>query len=153
MKELFYELNESIIFLLYQTAKVRYKYNQRIFIIMFTEIFGDSPQVKVLDLLITQDDMEYTKKEISECADVGRSTLYTFWDTLERYDIVKKTRRIGNTWLYRINTESPAVKALQEFQLKVVDIIVEEETREEKLDSKNLYRLGENKMIMAVAED
>lgn len=99
---------------------------------MFTEIFGDSPQVKVLDLLITHDDMEYTKKEIAECADVGRSTLYTFWDTLERYDIVKKTRRIGNTWLYRINTDSPAVKALQEFQLRVVDIIVEDETKEKK---------------------
>ncbi|MCX9026528.1 MAG: hypothetical protein OIN85_10615 [Candidatus Methanoperedens sp.] len=99
---------------------------------MFTEIFGDSPQVKVLDLLITQDHMEYTKKEIAQCADVGRSTLYTFWDTLERYDIVKKTRRIGNTWLYRINTDSPAVKALQEFQLRVVDLIVEDETKEKK---------------------
>ncbi len=99
---------------------------------MFTEIFGDSPQVKVLDLLLTQDDMEYTKKEIAESADVGRSTLYTFWDALERYDIVKKTRRIGNTWLYRINTESPAVKALQEFQLRVVDLIVEEETKGKK---------------------
>ena len=120
---------------------------------MFTEIFGDSPQVKVLDLLITQDDMEYTKKEIAECADVGRSTLYTFWDTLERYGIVKKTRRIGNTWLYRINTESPAVKALQEFQLKVVDLIVEEETADNKHDPKSLYQSGENKMIMAVAED
>ncbi len=65
-------------------------------------------------------------------ADVGRSTLYTFWDTLERYGIVKKTRRIGNTWLYRINADSPAVKALQEFQSRVIDIIVEEETKEKK---------------------
>ena len=97
---------------------------------MFTEVFGNSPQVKVIDLLVTQDDMEYTKKEIAECAEVGRSTLYTFWDTLEHYDIVRKTRRIGNTWLYRINKESPAVKALQEFQLRLVDMIVEEETKE-----------------------
>lgn len=95
---------------------------------MFTEIFGDSPQVKVIDLLITQDDMEYTKKEIAECAGIGRSTLYTFWEMLEHYAIIKKTRRIGNTWLYKINTDSPAVKALQEFQLRIVDVIVEEET-------------------------
>ena len=97
---------------------------------MFTEVFGNSPQVKVIDLLVTQDDMEYTKTEIAECAEVGRSTLYTFWDTLEHYDIVRKTRRIGNTWLYRINKESAAVKALQDFQLKLVDMIVEEETKE-----------------------
>jgi Fe2+ or Zn2+ uptake regulation protein len=117
---------------------------------MFTEIFGDSPQVKVLDLLITQDDMEYTKKEIAECADVGRSTLYTFWDTLERYDIVKKTRRIGNTWLYRINTDSPAVKALQEFQLRVVDIIVQDETKEKKEQPKlNVSALNTEKELVS----
>ena len=116
---------------------------------MFTEIFGDSPQVKVLDLLITQDNMEYTKKEIAECADVGRSTLYTFWDTLERYDIVKKTRRIGNTWLYRINTDSSAVKALQEFQLRVVDLIVEDETKEKKEQTKlNVSNLNIEKELV-----
>ncbi|MDD5616980.1 MAG: hypothetical protein PHH85_12365 [Candidatus Methanoperedens sp.] len=120
---------------------------------MFPEIFGDSPQVKVIDLLITQDDLEYTKKEIAECADVGRSTLYTFWETLERYEIVKKTRRIGNTWLYKINSDSPAVKALQEFQLRIVDIIVEEETKEEKRKFEKIYQLPESKTTMVVAED
>jgi predicted transcriptional regulator len=118
---------------------------------MFTEIFGDSPQVKVLDLLITQDAMEYTKKEIAECSNVGRSTLYTFWDTLERYNIVKKTRRIGNTWLYRINTDSPAVKALQEFQLRIVDLIVEEETKEKKEQPKlNVSDLNMEKELVPV---
>ena len=118
---------------------------------MFTEIFGDSPQVKVLDLLITQDDMEYTKKEIAECADVGRSTLYTFWDTLERYNIVKKTRRIGNTWLYKINSDSPAVKALQEFQLRIVDIIVEEENKNK--GHGESYQLSESEMKLAAIVD
>ncbi|VVB87244.1 Uncharacterised protein [uncultured archaeon] len=118
---------------------------------MFTEIFGDSPQVKVLDLLITQDDMEYTKKEIAECADVGRSTLYTFWDTLERYNIVKKTRRIGNTWLYKINSDSLAVKALQEFQLRIVDIIVEEETKNKGHGESHL--LSESEMKLAAIVD
>lgn len=118
---------------------------------MFTEIFGDSPQVKVLDLLITQDDMEYTKKEIAECADVGRSTLYTFWDTLERYNIVKKTRRIGNTWLYKINSDSPAVKALQEFQLRIVDIIVEEETKIK--GHSESHQLSESQMNLAAIID
>lgn len=117
---------------------------------MFTEIFGDSPQVKVLDLLITQDDMEYTKKEIAECADVGRSTLYTFWDTLERYNIVKKTRRIGNTWLYKINSDSPAVKALQEFQLRIVDIIVEEETKNKGNSESYKLNAGEMKLTAIV---
>ena len=116
---------------------------------MFNEIFGNSPQVKVIDLLITQDNLEYTKKEIAECAEVGRSTLYTFWETLERYEIVKKTRRIGNTWLYNINSDSPAVKALQEFQLRIVDIIVEEETKEKTRKFEKNYQLSESNNPMA----
>ena len=80
---------------------------------------------------------------------MGRSTLYTFWETLERYEIVKKTRRIGNTWLYKINSDSPAVKALQEFQLRIVDIIAEEETREKKQNFEKTYQLSENNNPMA----
>ncbi|MCZ7397538.1 MAG: hypothetical protein O8C59_03390, partial [Candidatus Methanoperedens sp.] len=71
------------------------------------------------------------------------------WETLERYEIVKKTRRIGNTWLYKINSDSPAVKALQEFQLRIVDIIAEEETREKKQNFEKTYQLSENNNPMA----
>ncbi len=49
--------------------------------------------------------------------------------------------------------DSPAVKALQEFQLRLVDIIVEEETKEKKRKSETTYQLPESKTPMIVAED
>jgi len=38
--------------------------------------------------------------------------LQTFWDNLERNNIVVKTRRVGKSDLYKLNTNNPAVKQL-----------------------------------------
>jgi hypothetical protein len=42
---------------------------------------------------------------------------------------------------------------LQEFQLRIVDIIVEEETREKKQKFEKNYQLSENDNPMVVVED
>lgn len=89
---------------------------------MLTEIFGEYPQVKVIDLLITHPRIQYTKTDIAECAGIGRATLYQFWDILEKYQIVKPTYQMGKTTLYTANLDSPALKALKKFQLEMADI-------------------------------
>ena len=37
---------------------------------MLTEVFGAYPQVKVIDLLLTHQNIEYTKEEIAEGAEI-----------------------------------------------------------------------------------
>ncbi len=78
----------------------------------FVEVFGNNPIVKVLDFLITFADFDYPLTEIAKNSSVGYSTLQTFWDKLERNKIVVKTRRVGKSDLYKLNTENPAVKQL-----------------------------------------
>ena len=94
---------------------------------MLTEIFGEYPQVKVMDLLLSHNKLEYTKTDIAECAGISKPTLYKFWDTIERFKLVIPTRKIGNTTLYMINKDSPIIKALDAFQLGLVDMVVDEE--------------------------
>lgn len=98
---------------------------------MLTEILGGYPQVKVIDLLITRPRIQYTKTEIADCAEIGRATLYKFWDVLERYQIVKPTYQIGKTILYTVNMDSPALKALKKFQLEMAEIEIALQNREE----------------------
>jgi len=43
---------------------------------------------------------------------VSYSTLQTFWEKLERNKIVVKTRRVGKSDLYKLNTNNPAIKQL-----------------------------------------
>ena len=79
---------------------------------IFTEVFGNNPIIKVLDFLITFQLFDYPLTEIAKNSGVSYSTLQTFWNKLERNCIVIKTRRVGKSDMYKLNTNNPAVKQL-----------------------------------------
>jgi len=79
---------------------------------IFVEVFGRNPITKVLDFLITFQLFDYPLTEIAKNSGVSYSTLQTFWDRLERNHIVIKTRRVGKSDLYKLNTKNPAVRQL-----------------------------------------
>ncbi len=79
---------------------------------IFVEVFGNNPIIKVLDFLITFQLFDYPLTEIAKNSGVSYSTLQTFWEKLERNNIVIKTRRVGKSDLYKLNTKNPAVKQL-----------------------------------------
>ena len=78
----------------------------------FIEIFESNPIIKVLDFLITFQAFDYPLTEIAKNSRVSYSTLQTFWNKLEKNKIVIKTRRVGKSDLYKLNTKNPAVQQL-----------------------------------------
>jgi len=79
---------------------------------VFLQVFGNNPITKVLDFLITFQLFDYPLTEIAKNSGVSYSTLQTFWDRLIDNKIVIKTRRVGKSDLYKLNTNNPAVKQL-----------------------------------------
>ena len=79
---------------------------------IFVEVFGNNPVIKVLDFLITFADFDYPLTEIAKNSGISYSTLQTFWDKLVRNNIVIKTRRVGKSDLFKLNTKNPAVQQL-----------------------------------------
>ena len=79
---------------------------------IFIEVFGNNPITKVLDFLITFQLYDYPMTEIAKNSEVSYSTLQTFWDKLVRNNIVIKTRRVGKSDLFKLNTKNPAVRQL-----------------------------------------
>ena len=79
---------------------------------IFIEVFGNNPVIRVLDFLITFQLFDYPLTEIAKNSGVSYSTLQTFWERLEKNNIVIKTRRVGKSDLYKLNTKNPAVKQL-----------------------------------------
>jgi predicted transcriptional regulator len=79
---------------------------------IFIDVFGSNPIMKVLDFLITFQAFDYPLTEIAKNSEVSYSTLQTFWENLERNKIVIKTRRVGKSDLYKLNTKNPAVQQL-----------------------------------------
>ena len=79
---------------------------------IFVEVFGNNPVIKVLDFLITFQAFDYPLTEIARNSGVGYSTLQSFWSNLIKSNIVIKTRRVGKSDLFKLNTNNPAVKQL-----------------------------------------
>src|SRR3989344_7356914 len=86
---------------------------------VFIEVFGNSPVMKVLDFLITFADFDYPLTEIARNSGVGYSSLQIIWGNLVKNNIVIKTRRVGKSDLYKLNTANQAVKQLIELDWKL----------------------------------
>ncbi|MFQ6063323.1 MAG: winged helix-turn-helix domain-containing protein [Methanosarcinales archaeon] len=101
----------------------------------FRIVFGDSPRVKVLDFLLTFREFDYSLTEIAENANIGLATLNRLLPRLIKLGIVKETRKIGGTKLYKLNQENELVKTLIEMDNNISEIFINEE-----LETQNILK-------------
>ena len=102
------------------------------------KLFEDSSIARLLDFLTLYKDFDYPKTEISKNSGVSWKTLYRLWPILEKYNLVVKTRQIGRTTLYKLNTESPIAHALSKLTLEIAAFGVTEELARQAKEKKNL---------------
>lgn len=84
---------------------------------------------RILDFLLICK-FEYTKTDIAKYSGVSYKSLYNNWKTIEHYNLVKETRKIGRAILYKINEESPIIKYLEKLQNQILffDILSKEKS-------------------------
>ena len=92
---------------------------------MLTEIFGNGPEIRVLDFLLAHVGYDYTMTDISRQTGVSRPTLYRMWKQFKLLGIIRKTRQIGNAQLYQLDDQNPIVKKLEEFDFSISRLIEE----------------------------
>ena len=93
---------------------------------VFVEVFGNNPIMRVLNFLITFQSFDYSLTEIASNSGVSYSTLQAFWNKLEKNNVVVKTRRVGKSDLYKLNTKNPAVKQLIKLDWNLIKGLEEE---------------------------
>jgi len=86
---------------------------------ILVEFFGDYPIIRVIDFLLENRGFDYSKSEIAKNAGIGIATLHQLWEKLEKFGIVKGTRKYGNTRLYMLNEENEFVRMLKMMILKL----------------------------------
>lgn len=91
---------------------------------LFVRFFGEYPIVKALDFLLDNRLTDYSRKEIAEGAGIALSTLLDFWPRLEAAEMVMKTREVGIATMYILNTKSPLVQDLIDFDERLVEAAV-----------------------------
>jgi len=85
-------------------------------------LFGSNVTARVLGFLILHRDWDYTLTDISREAKVGWGSANRIWKILEKYQLVKETRRVGRARLYKINLENPIIEGLIKAYFSIADI-------------------------------
>lgn len=94
---------------------------------MLTEIFGNHPQVKIIELLLSHPHSEYNEEDLLKCAGISRDSLQEFFNKLKDCGLLKPSRMVENTQFYSTDMESPTMQALKAFQVRLSQIEVEKE--------------------------
>ena len=97
---------------------------------MFKDIFGDSPQTKILDFLADHPDYDYSISEIAKKAQVSRPTVYKRIDILFKKKLIIQTRKQGNSPLYKLNLDNKLVQVILKFDYEIAKRIADIESQE-----------------------
>ena len=71
-------------------------------------LFGSTPTIKVLDVLINNYPLDYSKIQLCEVSSIQYNTLMNFWENWEKLGILKC--RFGNR--YSLDKNNKVVKLL-----------------------------------------
>lgn len=92
------------------TYKMQTKQNKSFFL----ETLGDTPQLRVMDFLIENFFFDFPMTEIARGANVSYNSLKIFFNEFIDKEILIKTRRIGKSDYFKLNTNNLFVKNLMQ---------------------------------------
>jgi DNA-binding transcriptional ArsR family regulator len=92
---------------------------------------GNSPTLRIIDYFLNNRLFDYTKNEIIENLEMGRVTFFKYWKELEQLGVVKVTRRIGKSKLYKLNEENEIVQKLIALDSTLCKKVMEKAVEEE----------------------
>jgi hypothetical protein len=74
------------------------------------DIVGDTARNKVIDFLIENRGLDFSKTEIAEGAGISRTALFKMWNVFIKEKLVVDTRHIGNITFFKANENSKTIK-------------------------------------------
>src|SRR3989338_827967 len=86
-----------------------------------TDFFGMAPFWRLVDAFIEGIDLDYSKKDIGEAAELSKAAVFKHWPKLVKYGLIKPTRRYGKAKLFTLDRESRLVKALLQLEWELID--------------------------------
>ncbi len=99
---------------------------------VFLEVMGVTPVNKIIDFLITNEDFDFTLKEIAEKSNVGYATIKRIWEHFIKTNLVKPTRKISKAVFYKYNSKNELAKKVKNFYLDILFTEIKQEAPEKK---------------------
>ncbi len=87
---------------------------------LLLNLTGEMPLFKIIDFLVDNKGMDFSKKDIAKGAEISRASLFNYWSELERHGIIKVTRSFGKTKLYTLNSKNPVTRKIIELEKTLI---------------------------------
>ena len=91
------------------------------------KMFGNSPKLRILDIFLDNPYFDFSKSEVVRELGMSKQTFYKCFKDLEELGMIKFSRNIGRATMYRINSEHPLIRRLDEIVNEVSLQIAEKE--------------------------
>ncbi len=114
---------------------------------VFKEIFGNSPQTKILDFLADHPNYDYNVSDISKNSEVSRPTVYKIIKILLKKKLIVKTRESGNSSLYKLNMQNKLVQVILKFDFELASQIAETESKSSVKEYKPVLTYSKSRTI------
>ena len=108
---------------------------------VLSKIFGESPQVKILEVFADHFNEKLSIPDIMWLTDMPKTTVYQYVSKLLGEKILLKGDKIGNTQFYYLNNEKQEVQIV----VSLVNYIVSEKLSD-KLEERGLKQLEEHEI-------
>lgn len=105
-------------------------YTEKGFESILIKTLGDSPKLRIIDFFLDNPLFDFTKREVIEALGMSKKTFYKYFLDLEKYGIIRVSRKIGRAKLYRINLKHPLVEMLREYEKRISSEIADRERAE-----------------------
>ena len=99
---------------------------------LLLNLTGEMPLFKIIDFLLDNKGMDYSKLDISKGAEISRASLFNYWNEIEKHGIVKVTRSFGKTKLYTLNVKNPVTQKIMELEKTLIAEAMDRSRNKEK---------------------
>ena len=87
---------------------------------LLINLTGDLPLFNIIDFLLDNKGMDFSKTDIAKGAGISRASLFNYWNEVEKHGIVRRTRSFGKTKLYTLNTKNPVTQKIIELEKALI---------------------------------
>ena len=97
---------------------------------LLLKLTSETPLFRIIDFLVENKGLEFTKKEIIEGSNISRATFFNYWKVIESYGLVRVTRKFGKTKLYTLNSSNIIVNKILDLEKELISNAIEKERKE-----------------------
>ncbi len=92
---------------------------------LLLSLTGELPVFKVIDFLLENKGIDFSKSEIAKGAVISRASLFNYWPEIEKHGIVRVTRQFGKAKLYTLNSKNPVAQRIIELEKTLISEAME----------------------------